>query len=85
MAGRGARFQWRTPVISGSGGVLGAQVHTAKAFGGTYRRGRGTGARGRAATRGSLAIAASLRYAGQASDRTCGIARSGHFQTLIGS
>jgi hypothetical protein len=33
MAGGDARFQRRTPVISGSGGVLGAQVHTAKASG----------------------------------------------------
>jgi hypothetical protein len=31
--GGGARFQRRTPVISGSGRALGAQVHTAKASG----------------------------------------------------
>jgi hypothetical protein len=31
MAGGGARFQWRTPVIFGSGGALGARVYTAKA------------------------------------------------------
>jgi hypothetical protein len=37
MAGGGARFQRRTPVISGSGGALGAQVHTTKASIGTYR------------------------------------------------
>jgi hypothetical protein len=40
MEGDGARFQRRTPVISGSGGALGVQVHTAKASGGTYRRGQ---------------------------------------------
>jgi hypothetical protein len=39
MGGGGARFQRRTPVIPGSGGALGAQVHTAKAYGSTYRRG----------------------------------------------
>jgi hypothetical protein len=33
MAGGGARFQRRTPVISGSGGALCAQVHTTKASG----------------------------------------------------
>jgi hypothetical protein len=51
MAGGGACFQRRTPVIPGSGGALGAQVHTTKASGGTYRQGRGTGTRGRATTR----------------------------------
>jgi hypothetical protein len=71
-------------VISGSGGALGAQVHTAKAFGGTYRRGRGAGSRGGATTRGARVAAATLLSAGQASDRTRGIARSGHFQMLIG-
>jgi hypothetical protein len=67
-------------VISGSGGALGAQVHTAKASGGSYRRGQGGNARG-----GARAAAASPRLAGQASDRIRGLARSGHFQTLIGS
>jgi hypothetical protein len=36
-------------------------------------------------TRGARAAMASPRSAGQASDRTHGLARSGHFQTLIGS
>jgi hypothetical protein len=44
MAGGGACFQRRTPVIPGSGEALGAQVHMAKASGGTSRR--GAGARG---------------------------------------
>jgi hypothetical protein len=79
LAGDGARFQRRTSVISGSGGALGAQVHTAKASRGTYRRRQGTDAWGGATTRGARAAAAS-----QASDRTRGLARSGHFQTLIG-
>jgi hypothetical protein len=47
MAGGGARFQRQTPVISGSGEALGAQVHTAKASGGTYRRGQDANTRGR--------------------------------------
>jgi hypothetical protein len=85
MAGGGACFQRRTPVISSLGGALGAQVHTAKASWGTYRRRRGAGARGGATTRGARAAVASPRSAGQASDRTCGIARSGRFQMLIGS
>jgi hypothetical protein len=85
MVSGGARFPGRTPVISGSGRALGARVHTTKASGGTYRRGQGAGARGGATTRGTRAAAASPRSAGQASDRTRGLARSGHFQTLIGS
>jgi hypothetical protein len=85
MAGGGARFQRRTPVISGSGRALGAQVHTAKASRHTYRRGQGADTRGGATTREARAAAASPRSAGQASDRTRGHARSGHFQTLIGS
>jgi hypothetical protein len=85
MAGGGARFQRRTPVISGSGGAFGAQVHTAKASGRTYRRRQGADERGGATMRGARAAAASLRSAGQASDRTGGLARSCHFQTLIGS
>jgi hypothetical protein len=85
MAGGGARFQQRTPVISGSSGTLGAQVQMAKASGGTYRRGRGAGTRGGATMRGARAAATSPRSAGQASDRTRGLAQSAHFQTLIGS
>jgi hypothetical protein len=85
MAGGGARFQRRTLVISGSGGALGAQVHTAKASGGTYRWGQGADVRGGVTTCGARAAMASPRSAGQASDRTHGLARSGHFQTLISS
>jgi hypothetical protein len=85
MAGGGARFPRRTPVIFGSGGALGARVQTAKASRGTYRRGQGADAWGRATTRGARAAAASPRSTGQASDRTCGLSQSGHFQTLIGS
>jgi hypothetical protein len=85
MVGCGARFQRRTPVISGSRGALGAQVHTATASRGTYRRGQSVDVWGRATTRGARAAAASPRSAGQASDRTRGLAWSGHFQTLIGS
>jgi hypothetical protein len=40
---------------------------------------------GETQARGARAAAASPRSAGQASHRTCGIVRSGHFQTLIGS
>jgi hypothetical protein len=68
MVGGGARFPRRTPVIFGSGGALGARVQTAKASGGTYRRGQGADTRGRATTRGARATAASPRSAGQASD-----------------
>jgi hypothetical protein len=85
MAGGGARFQRRTPMISGSGGALGAQVHTTKASGGRYRRGRGAGAWVKATMRGARAAMASPRSASQASDQTRGLARSSHFQTLIGS
>jgi hypothetical protein len=46
MGGGGACFPRRTLVISGSGGALGAQVHMAKASGGTYMRGRDAGAWG---------------------------------------
>jgi hypothetical protein len=46
MAGGGACFPRRTPVISGSGGALGALVQTAKAAGNIYRRGRGADAWG---------------------------------------
>jgi hypothetical protein len=59
MAGGGARFPRRTPVISGSGGALGARVQMAKASGGIYRRGRGADAQG-----GARAAAASPRSAG---------------------
>ncbi len=72
MAGGGACFPRRTPVISGSGGALGARVQTAKASRGIYRRGRGADVWGRATTRGAHAAAASPRSAGQASDRTRG-------------
>jgi hypothetical protein len=78
MAGGGARFQRRTPVISGSGGAYG--VDMAKASRGTYRQGQGADTWG-----GARATVASPRSADQASDRTRGLARSGHFQTLIGS
>jgi hypothetical protein len=46
MEGGGACFPRRAPVISGSGGALGARVPTAKASGGISRRGRGVDARG---------------------------------------
>jgi hypothetical protein len=59
-------------VIFGSGVALGVQVPMAKASGGIYRRGHGTGARGGAITRGARAAEASSRSAGQASDRTRG-------------
>jgi hypothetical protein len=85
MAGGGARFQRRTPVIPGSGGALGAQVHMVKASRSPYRRGRGAGARGRETTRGARAAAASLRSTGEESDQTRGITRSGRFQMPIGS
>jgi hypothetical protein len=55
MAGSGACFPRRTPVISGSSGTLGARVQTAKASGGIYRRGRGADARG-ARYRGQSAL-----------------------------
>jgi hypothetical protein len=70
MAGGGARFSRRTPVISGSGEAQDVQVPTANASGGIYRRGHSTGAQGRATTHGARAAAASPRSAGQASDRT---------------
>jgi hypothetical protein len=72
MAGGGARFSWRAPVISGSSGARGVQVPTAKASGGIYRRGHNTGTQGRATTHEARAAAASPRSAGQASDRTRG-------------
>jgi hypothetical protein len=64
MAGGGACFPRRTPVISVSGEALGVRVQTAKAFGGIYRRGRGADARGRATKRGARAATASPRSAG---------------------
>jgi hypothetical protein len=81
---------WRLPFTANSGYLwlgwgLGAQVNTAKASGGTYRRGRDVGVRDRATTHGARSAAASPRSAGQASHRTRGIAWYGHFQTLIGS
>jgi hypothetical protein len=72
MAGGGACFLRRAPVISGSGDAPGARVPTAKASGGIYRRGRGADARGGATTRRARAAAASPRSACQASDRTRG-------------
>jgi hypothetical protein len=70
MEGGGVRFSRRAPVISGSGEARGVQVPTSKASGGIYRRGHGTGVQGGATTRRAHAAAASLRSAGQASDRT---------------
>jgi hypothetical protein len=72
MAGGGACFSRRASVISSLGEALGVQVPTAKASGGIYRRGQGTGTRGGATTRGARAAAASPCSAGQASDRTHG-------------
>jgi hypothetical protein len=70
MAGGGACFSQRAPVISGSGEARGVQVPMAKASGGIYRRGHDIGAQGRGTTRGARAAAASPRSVGQASDRT---------------
>jgi hypothetical protein len=72
MAGGGGRFSRLIPVISGSGEAWGVQVPTAKVSGSIYRRGHGTGAQGRATTRGARAAVASPRSAGQASNRTRG-------------
>jgi hypothetical protein len=72
MAGGGACFSRRAPVISGSSEARGVQVPTAKASRGIYRRGHGTDAQGRATTRGARTAAASPRSAGQAIDRTRG-------------
>jgi hypothetical protein len=72
MAGGGACFPRRAPVISGSGGALGARVPTAKASRGIYRKGRGADARGRATTRGARAAAASPRSAGPTRRRVRG-------------
>jgi hypothetical protein len=83
--GRWRSLSRRTPVIYGSGGALGARVQIAKASRGTYRRGQGADACGGATTRGARAATASPRSTSQASDRTRVLARSGHFQTLIGS
>jgi hypothetical protein len=69
MAGGGARFSRRTPVISGSGEARGVRCQRLRPLGRIYRRGHGTGAQGGATTR---AAAASPRSAGQASDRTRG-------------
>jgi hypothetical protein len=52
MSGGGTRFPRRTTVISSSGEALGERVQMAKASGGTYRRGQGADARGRATKRG---------------------------------
>jgi hypothetical protein len=64
MAGGGARFSRRAPVISGLGEARGVQVPTAKASRGIYRRKHDTGAQGRATTRGARAAATSPRSAG---------------------
>jgi hypothetical protein len=72
MAGGGACFSRRAPVISCSGEARGVQVPMAKASGGIYRRGHGTGVQSGATTRGARAATASPRSAGQASDRTRG-------------
>ena len=72
MAGGGARFQRRTPVISGSGEARGVRCQRLRPLGCIYRRGHDTGAQGGATTRGARAAAASARSAGQARDRTRG-------------
>jgi hypothetical protein len=64
MAGGGACFSRRAPVISGSGEALGVQVPTAKTSGGIYRRGHDTGVWGGVTTCGARAAAASSRSAG---------------------
>jgi hypothetical protein len=69
MAGGGARFSQRTPVISGSGEARGVRCQRLRPLGRIYRRGHGTGAQGGATMR---AATASPRSAGQASDRTRG-------------
>jgi hypothetical protein len=63
-AGGGACFPRRTPVISSSGGALGARVQTDKASGGIYRQGRGADAQGGVTTHGARAAAASPRSVG---------------------
>ena len=73
MAGGGARFSRRTPVIFGSGEARGVRCQRLRPLGRIYRRGHDTGARGGATTRGARAAAASPRSAGQASDRTRGL------------
>jgi hypothetical protein len=72
MAGGGARFSRRTPVISGSGEARGVRCQRLRPLGRIYRRGHDRGTRGGATTRGARAAAASPRSAGQASDRTRG-------------
>jgi hypothetical protein len=72
MAVGGACFPRRTPVISGSGGALGARVQMDKASGGIYRRGQGADAWGGATTRGARAAAASSRSAGLTRHRARG-------------
>jgi hypothetical protein len=64
MAGGGARCPRRTPVISGSGGALGARVQTTKAPRVLIGRGRGADTQGGATTHGARAAAASPRSAG---------------------
>jgi hypothetical protein len=72
MAGGGARFSRRTPVISGSGEARGVRCQRLRPLGRIYRRGHDTGAQGGATMRGACAAVASPRSAGQASDRTRG-------------
>jgi hypothetical protein len=72
MAGDGARFSRRTPVIFGSGEARAVRCQRLRPLGRIYRRGHDTGARGGATTRGVRAAAASPRSTGQASDRTRG-------------
>jgi hypothetical protein len=85
MAGGGACFPRRTPVITGSGGAFGAQVHMAKASRALIGEGETQARRAGATTHGARAAPANPRSAGQASNRTRGIARSYRFQMLIGS
>jgi hypothetical protein len=72
MAGGGARFSRRTPVISSSGGARGLRCQRLRPLGRIYRQGHGTGAQGGVTTHGARAAAASPRSTGQASDRTRG-------------
>jgi hypothetical protein len=77
MAGGAACFSQRAPVISSSGGALGARVPTANASGGIYRRGRDADARG-ARCRGQSALGRS----GKRSNTW--LFASARFQALIG-
>jgi hypothetical protein len=72
MAGDGACFPRRTPMISGSGGALGVRVQMAKASGGIYGRGLGADAQGGATTCAARAAVASPRSAGLTRHRARG-------------